>query len=302
MCTRKKLSELTLKDDFMFSAVMVNPNNCKPMLERILGINIASVEVDREKSIIYHPEYKGIRLDILATDEKNTRYNVEMQVVDKHNLPLRSRYYHSQMDMEILARGEPYQKLPTCIVIFICDYDPFHNGLCCYTIEHRCKESGEIVDDGTGTVFLNTCGNNRDQISPELAEFLDFVHADLEKSQEKSDDPYITQLQDSIKEIKVSREMGVRYVLFTEKLEEEYRDGYEAGERSGLKKGEKFGLEKGEKRARISMIRNALSEKGPLTPQLEEHLEKASIPTLDTWVRLAFEAENCEMFLQKIGK
>ena len=75
-------------------------------------------------------------------------------------------------------------------------------------------------------------------------------------------------------------------MLFTEKLEEEYRDGYEAGE----------------KNARISIIRNALSEKGPLTPQLEEHLEKASIPTLDTWVRFAFEAENCEMFLQKIGK
>ena len=75
-------------------------------------------------------------------------------------------------------------------------------------------------------------------------------------------------------------------MLFTEKLEEEYRDGYEAGE----------------KNARISIIRNALSEKGPLKPQLEEHLENASIPTLDTWVRFAFEAENCEMFLQKIGK
>ena len=49
MCTRKKLSELTLKDDFMFSAVMVNPKNCKPMLERILGIDIGSVTVDREK-------------------------------------------------------------------------------------------------------------------------------------------------------------------------------------------------------------------------------------------------------------
>ena len=80
--------------------------------------------------------------------------------------------------------------------------------------------------------------------------------------------------------------MGVRYVLFTEKLKEEYRDGYEAGE----------------KNARISIIQSVLSEKGPLTPQLEEHLEKASIPTLDTWVRFAFEAENCEMFLQKIGK
>ena len=38
------------------------------------------------------------------------------------------------------------------------------------------------------------------------------------------------------------------------------------------------------------MIRNALSEKGPLTPQLEEYLENASIPTLDTWLRFAFEA------------
>ena len=80
--------------------------------------------------------------------------------------------------------------------------------------------------------------------------------------------------------------MGVRYVLSTEKLEEEYRDGYEAGE----------------KNARISIIRNVLSVKGPLTPQLEEYLENANIPTLDTWLRFAFEAGNCEMFLQKIGK
>lgn len=294
MCTRKKLSELTLKDDFMFSAVMVNPKNCKPMLERILDMDIASVEVDREKSIIYHPEYKGIRLDVFATDENNTRYNVEMQIVDKHNLPLRSRYYHSQMDMEILARGEPYQNLPSCIVIFICDYDPFDKGLCCYTVEHRCKESGEIVDDDTGTVFLNTCGNNRNEISPELARFLDFVHADLEKSQEKSPDPYITQLQESIQEIKVSREMGVRYVLFTEKLEEEYKDGYEAGEKSGYNQGEK--------NAKISIIRNILSEKGQLTSQLEEYLLKADTHTLDIWVRFAIEALSPEEFLQRVRR
>ena len=83
-------------------------------------------------------------------------------------------------------------------------------------------------------------------------------------------------------------------MLFTEKLEEEYRDGYEAGE--------KFGLEKGEQRARISIIQSILSEKGPLNSQLEGYLEKAGIHTLDTWLRFAFEAENCEMFLQKIGK
>lgn len=40
MYNRKPLNEMTLKDDFMFSAVMMKPENCKPMLERILGINI----------------------------------------------------------------------------------------------------------------------------------------------------------------------------------------------------------------------------------------------------------------------
>ena len=139
-------------------------------------------------------------------------------------------------------------------------------------------------------------------ISPGLAAFLDFVHADLKKSQEKTHDSYIKQLQESIQEIKVSREMGVRYVLFLEKLEEEYRDGYEAGERSGYEKGEKIGYDHGEKNARISIIRNILSEKGSLNLQLEEHLKKASIHTLDTWVRIAIEAQNCEMFLQKIQK
>ena len=139
-------------------------------------------------------------------------------------------------------------------------------------------------------------------ISPGLAAFLDFVHADLKKSQEKTHDSYIKQLQESIQEIKVSREMGVRYVLFWEKLEEEYRDGYEAGERSGYEKGEKIGYDHGEKNARISIIRIILSEKCPLISQLEEHLKKASIHTLDTWVRIAIEAQKCEMFLQKIQK
>lgn len=107
-------------------------------------------------------------------------------------------------------------------------------------------------------------------------------------------------------------------MLFLEKLEEEYRDGYEAGERHGYEKGEKSGYEKGErsgyekgeksgydlgeKNARISIIRNILSEKSVLISQLEEPLKKASIHTLDSWIRFAIEAENCEMFLQMIRK
>ena len=80
MAKRKKLQELTIKDNFMFGAVMVNEDLCKELLELILGFSIEKIIVDKEKSIIYHPEYKGVRLDITASDENHTHYNVEMQV------------------------------------------------------------------------------------------------------------------------------------------------------------------------------------------------------------------------------
>lgn len=99
----RRLKELTIKDNFMFGAVMMDEENCKGLLERVLEIPIERVEVSKEKSIVYHPEYKGVRLDVYAKDEKQTRYNVEMQVDRKAALGKRCRYYQSQMDKGSIA-------------------------------------------------------------------------------------------------------------------------------------------------------------------------------------------------------
>lgn len=69
MSKRKKLQELTIRDNFMFGAVMVDEELCRELLELILGFQIAKVTVSREKSFIFHPEYRGIRLDVIASDE-----------------------------------------------------------------------------------------------------------------------------------------------------------------------------------------------------------------------------------------
>ena len=79
MSDRKTLKELTIKNNFMFGAVMMEEDNCKELLELILQFPIERVEVSKEKSIVYHPEYKGVRLDVYARDDKNTHHNVEMQ-------------------------------------------------------------------------------------------------------------------------------------------------------------------------------------------------------------------------------
>lgn len=108
---RKTLQELTIRDNFMFGAVMSEEENCRRFLELALEISIARVEIIKEKSISYHPEYKGVRLDIYARDEANTRYNVEIQVEKERVIGKRSRYYHSQMDMEMLVSGKNYTEL-----------------------------------------------------------------------------------------------------------------------------------------------------------------------------------------------
>lgn len=80
---KQRLENLTIKDNFLFGAVMMNEDNCKGLLERALDIKIDYVRVSREKSIVYHPEYKGVRLDVYAKDEAQTCYNIEMQVTKK---------------------------------------------------------------------------------------------------------------------------------------------------------------------------------------------------------------------------
>ena len=79
---RKTLQELTFKDNFMFAAVMMDEENAKGVIERALDIRVDYVEISYEKSIVYNPEYKGIRLDVYLKDDKNRHFNVEMQVAN----------------------------------------------------------------------------------------------------------------------------------------------------------------------------------------------------------------------------
>ena len=95
-----------------------------------------------------------------ARDEENTCYNVEMQASRRPVLGKRSRYYQSQMDMEMLQSGIDYEELPKSFVVFICDFDPFGKELYRYTFKMKCEEdvNVELEESGgsserTGDIF-----------------------------------------------------------------------------------------------------------------------------------------------------
>lgn len=189
MRRKKRLQELTIKDNFMFGAVMADEEMCREFLEMVLGFPIGKVRVSKEHSLIYNPEYRGVRLDVYAKDDSHTRYNVEMQVSKDDSLPRRSRYYHSQIDMELLLSNISYSELPDSYVIFICDYDPCGRKKYRYSFSNYCREDLPLeLGDGSCTVYLSTEGKNNDEVPKELVKFLKYVKADLNKSTEDFED------------------------------------------------------------------------------------------------------------------
>ena len=279
---RKTLQELTIKDNFMFGAVMLEEENCRQFLEMVLGFSIEKVEVDREKSMIYNPDYKGIRLDILAKDKVGTHYNVEMQAVKHKALSKRSRYYHSQMDMEFLLSGEEYDSLPNTYVIFICDFDPFGEGKYRYTLETKCRESESVViEDGRTSIFLNTHGTNEQEESETFVKFMKYVRAELSESMDDYEDDFVRKLQQTVKKIKQSREMGVRYMSFYEMLKEERSDGKLEG--------------------RIESILELLEDLGEIPEELRDKIEEQEdIAILKVWHKLAAKSESIEQFMEQM--
>ena len=135
----KPLEELTLMDNYMFSVVMSDPENMKPLLEYILGVRISSVElIESEKTEKEGYGSRGIRMDLYVVTEDGQIFDVEVQTSNQMNLPKRMRYYQSVIDINILSPGIDYKNLRKSYVLFICNYDPFGQRRYIYTFENRC--------------------------------------------------------------------------------------------------------------------------------------------------------------------
>ena len=290
MYKKKTLQELTLKDNFMFGAVMSEEANCKRLLELILGFTIARIEVSKERSITYHPEYKGVRLDVYAADENNTRYNVEMQAAAEISLGKRSRYYHSHIDMELLESGSSYSDLPDSYVIFICDFDPFGERKYLYSFIQSCQECPKArLKDGSHTIFLSTMGENPEEIPGELLSFLEYVSADLDASAKDFGDSYVKSLQRSVTLVKQNREMEQRYMILQELIDAGRSEGYAEGE------------QRGQRKERTANILTLLKHKGTVPETLRLKIaEETDLSVLEHWFELAIETDSVEQFEREI--
>lgn len=152
----KKFEDLTIQDDFMFYKIMQNKKFCKRMLEIILQDKIGEItELYQQKIINNTYCAKGVRFDVLAKDDRETLYNIEMQMTHEKDLLHRLRYYQGSIDVASLSIGQDYNELLKTIIIFLCNGDILGNGLPISTIRKRYDENEYIAQDGTTHIVIN---------------------------------------------------------------------------------------------------------------------------------------------------
>ena len=227
------LSELPLHSDFMFGQVMRSTEICKLFLEELLGITIQRIKfIDQQKNLSDSYEYHGIRLDVYLKDEKDTVFNVEMQVDRRKGFTRRARFYQSAIDRNQLTKGADYTGLSESYVIFVCDFDYFQTGKAVGERISFLKGTDIPYEDGSHVFFLNsryTEGN----ASKAILEFLDLVRTnDVEKLYET---PLGQKAKERIREVRSDKTLEVSYMTYAQKIIDERQRGYDEGHEEALK-------------------------------------------------------------------
>ncbi len=225
-------AHIGITDDRMFGTVFQNEEECRELLQRILGIHIREIHVIAQMPIEGSFFGKGSRLDIYAKDEDGNVYDIEMQTTMQKILTLRSRYYHSEMDSYQIKKGQPYDKLKKSIVIFICTFDFFGDDRSVYTFENICLENAEIkLKDKCSTIFVNI-GGKRDGLSEDLTKLLDYFKTGTPM------DAYTQGLQEEVEEARYDDEWRTNYMTFEMMMEEKKQEGRAEGREEGEAIGE----------------------------------------------------------------
>lgn len=241
----KTLKELNMIDAFLFEAVTEKTEYAekiaKIIIKRTLGIHVQNIAVETEKELKgIHRNKRGIRMDVYAKecnadgeDGNPTKvYDIEPNNYGKNEIPRRSRFYQSMLDVKLLSTGNTFLKLPDVFTIWILPYDPFGDDRMIYTVQSMVVENNQLVyNDGITKIFIFLNGIKGG--SEELKNMLRFF---ADTKPENAVDEDLSELQKIVDEIKQNdeeRERYMHFVTYEEMLEDAERKGRYEGKIEG---------------------------------------------------------------------
>ena len=122
----QQVDRLPLCSDYVFKRVFAkegNENLLKDFLEAILKIDIESLEIQNPELPKDTKEGKIGVLDIKVQINKDSIVDIEMQVINQHNMAERSTTYMGKLIANQLSKGDTYRKLKKSILINILNFN-----------------------------------------------------------------------------------------------------------------------------------------------------------------------------------
>ena len=189
-----RIQNLRLIDDNFMTKVFEDKECSEFLLQVILDRDDLTIREVHSQYGLNNIQGRSARLDILAVDEQNKAYNIEIQRNDRGAEVRRARYNSGLMDANITEPGDRYDQLYETYVIFITENDILKAGLPIYHIERTIQETGMPFGDGTHIIYVNsqikddtklgrlmqdfTCTNPDDMNYPVLAQRVRYFKED----------------------------------------------------------------------------------------------------------------------------
>ena len=152
----ERIRNFRLMDDDFMSKVFEDTACAEFLLKVILNRDDLMVQEVHGQHDIKNLQGRSVRLDILAVDEKNRAYNIEVQRSDRGAGAKRARYNSSLLDANLTQPGDGYDALNETYIIFITERDVLKRNLPIYHINRIIEETGEAFGDEAHIIYVNS--------------------------------------------------------------------------------------------------------------------------------------------------
>ncbi len=148
-----EIQQINRLNDYAFKRILGSEDGKEALLGFLNAVLNLSVDKKLtrvqllDKELI--PEYllgKAARLDILAKTADGILINIEVQIIDEHDIDQRILYYWARLYSEQLNKGKKYKELKKTISIVVMDFDWFKD-------DERYYRSFQIRDTQTNELF-----------------------------------------------------------------------------------------------------------------------------------------------------
>lgn len=242
---KRKLEDLNVLDDFMFSAAAsdeeVGKEFCRTVLSVLLQKELGEIQITAQKTILpCTPEMRGIRMDVEVKEPLEDTlpslnvYDVEPHLRKEKYFPRHNRFYQAKIDSRYIRSGErDFGNLPNLFVLTITEYDPFGKDQMIYTVSNSCREEpGMKYDDGLVFYYFNTKGKKGG--TPEIRAMLKYMMDSTEQNVVNED---IRNLHRCVERVKVLPEIREEFMRFEDVIAWEKEKSHEEGIEEGRKEG-----------------------------------------------------------------